>query len=35
VAQEREGQMVGAPDPPDATLGRRDDLVEGVTGQVA
>ena len=27
--------MVGGPDPRDAALGRRDDLPEGVTGQVA
>jgi hypothetical protein len=34
VAQEREGQVVGAPDPLDTTLGRRDDLVEALAGQV-
>jgi hypothetical protein len=34
VAQEREGQMVVAPDPLDATLGRRNDVVEGAAGQV-
>jgi hypothetical protein len=26
--------MVGGPDPLDATLGGRDDLLQGVTGQV-
>ena len=34
VAQEREGQMRSAPDRLDATLGRRDHVVEGVAGQV-
>jgi hypothetical protein len=27
--------MVGGPDPRDATLSRRDDLIQGVTGQVS
>jgi hypothetical protein len=35
VAQDREAQMVGGPDPRDATLSRRDDLIQGVTGQLA
>jgi hypothetical protein len=33
VAQEREGQVRGSSDPLDTTLGRRDDVVEGVAGQ--
>jgi hypothetical protein len=34
VAQEREGQIVGVADPVDAVLGCRDDVVEGVAGEV-
>src|SRR5215208_1779248 len=34
VPQERVGQPVGATDALDATLGRGDDVVEGVAGQV-
>src|SRR5215211_1901997 len=34
VAQEREGQMVGVANPLDAKLGRRNDVVEGVAGEV-
>ena len=34
MAQERVGQVVGVPDPLDATLGRGDDVVEALAGQV-
>jgi hypothetical protein len=34
MTQERIGQVVGVADPLDAALGRGDDLLEGVTGQV-
>jgi hypothetical protein len=34
VTKERVGQVVGGSDPLDAALGRGDDVLEGVAGQV-